>query len=79
MQLPVFSVSQIKAEYFKFLKLYLILYALPQVEDVKDRLTFTECKMTDHVFLAGDYLLNGSINAAMASGRLAAEAVVHSY
>ncbi|WP_192349545.1 NAD(P)/FAD-dependent oxidoreductase [Algoriphagus sp. Y33] len=73
------SISQIKAEYFKFLKLYLIPYALPQVEDVKDRITFTECKMTDHVFLAGDYLLNGSINAAMASGRLAAEAVVRSY
>jgi hypothetical protein len=31
------------------------------------------------VFLAGDYLLNGSINAAMTSGRLAAEAVIHSY
>ena len=38
----------------------------------------TECKITDHVYLAGDYLLNGSINAAMTSGRTAAEAVVHS-
>lgn len=36
-------------------------------------------KITDHVYLAGDYLLNGSINAAMTSGRIAAEAVIHSY
>jgi hypothetical protein len=39
----------------------------------------TECKIADHVFLAGDYLLNGSINAAMTSGRTAAEAVMYSY
>jgi hypothetical protein len=46
---------------------------------MKYTIAFTETKITDHVFLAGDYLLNGSINAAMTSGRLAAEAVIHSY
>lgn len=37
-------------------------------------------RVQDHgyVYLAGDYLLNGSINAAMTSGRIAAEAVIHS-
>jgi len=73
------SISRITAEHFKFVKSYYINYAIPTVEDMKDTIPFTECKISDHVFLAGDYLLNGSINAAMASGRIAAEAVVHSF
>lgn len=73
------SISGIKAEYFKFVKSYHIPYALPNLDDLKYSVPFTECKITDHVYLAGDYLLNGSINAAMTSGRTAAEAVVHSY
>lgn len=73
------SVSRINGEYFKFVKSYHINYAIPSVDDMKNSIPYTECKIADHVFLAGDYLLNGSINAAMASGRIAAEAVVHSY
>ncbi|WP_339751664.1 NAD(P)/FAD-dependent oxidoreductase [Algoriphagus aquimarinus] len=73
------ALSRINAEYFKFVKSYYINYAIPTVDDVKGTIPFTECKISDQVFLAGDYLLNGSINAAMASGRIAAEAVVHSY
>jgi protoporphyrinogen oxidase len=67
-----------KADQFKHLKTYLIPHALPQVGDLKFSIPFTECKVLDQVFLAGDYLLHGSINAAMTSGRTAAEAVVHS-
>jgi protoporphyrinogen oxidase len=73
------SISGVKAEYFKFIRAYHIPYALPSLEDLKYSIPMTECKITDHVYLAGDYLLNGSINAAMTSGRIAAEAVVHSY
>jgi protoporphyrinogen oxidase len=73
------DISGIKAEYFKFLKAFHIPYALPNVDDLKYNIPITECKITDHVYLAGDYLLNGSINAAMTSGRIAAEAVAHSY
>jgi protoporphyrinogen oxidase len=73
------SISRISAEYFKFVKAYYIDYAIPTVEDMKGTIPFTEAKISDYVFLAGDYLLNGSINAAMASGRIAAEAVVHSF
>ncbi len=72
-------ISGIKGDYFKYLKTYEIPYALPSLEDMRYSVAFTETKITDHVFLAGDYLLNGSINAAMTSGRLAAEAVIHSY
>jgi protoporphyrinogen oxidase len=78
-QVELEAISGIKAEYFKFVKSYHIPYALPNLEDLKYSVPFTECKITDHVYLAGDYLLNGSINAAMTSGRTAAEAVVFSY
>lgn len=73
------SISGIKAEYFKPVKQYHISYALPQVDDMKYSIPHTECKIVDQVYLAGDYLLNGSINAAMTSGRTAAEAVIHSF
>ncbi len=71
-------ISGVKAEYFKHLKTYEIPYALPTVEDMRHEVFFTEMKILENVFLAGDYLLNGSVNAAMTSGRLAAEAVLHS-
>ncbi|WP_332910546.1 FAD-dependent oxidoreductase [Algoriphagus boritolerans] len=74
-QLELEGISGIKAEYFKFVKAYHITYALPNLDDLKYSIPMTECKITDHVYLAGDYLLNGSINAAMTSGRTAAEAV----
>jgi phytoene dehydrogenase-like protein len=71
--------SGIKAEYFQFIRAYKIYHALPNLDDPKYSIPMTECKIADHVYLAGDYLLNGSINAAMTSGRTAADAVIHSY
>lgn len=73
------KISGIKSENFKFLKSYFIDYALPNLEDMRYSIASTECKIMDDIFLAGDYLLNGSINAAMTSGRIAAEAVGNSY
>ncbi|MBN3519420.1 FAD-dependent oxidoreductase [Algoriphagus lutimaris] len=72
-------ISGIKGEYFKFIKSYYISYALPSLDDIKDSIPTTECKITDYVYLGGDYLLNGSSNAAMTSGRLVAESVILSY
>ncbi|GAA0877126.1 NAD(P)/FAD-dependent oxidoreductase [Algoriphagus jejuensis] len=72
-------ISGVSAEYFQFVKAFCVSHALPFLEDLKYSIPMTECKITDHVYLAGDYLLNGSINAAMTSGRIAAEAIVHSY
>jgi protoporphyrinogen oxidase len=73
------EISGINSEFFQFVRAYAIPNALPKVDDLKHHMPFTETKITDKVYLAGDYLLNGSINAAMASGRIAAEAVIHSY
>ncbi|MBN3581843.1 FAD-dependent oxidoreductase [Algoriphagus aestuarii] len=72
-------ISGVKADFFKFIKSYYIRYALPTIDDLKASIPITECQVTDHVYLGGDYLLNGSINAALTSGRLVAESVVLSY
>ncbi|MEY3644371.1 MAG: hypothetical protein RLZZ207_1066, partial [Bacteroidota bacterium] len=72
------EISGYKGDLFKPLKTFVINHALPQVADLKFNIPFTQCKVLDQVFLAGDYLLHGSINAAMTSGRIAAEAVIHS-
>ncbi|MEM6523498.1 MAG: NAD(P)/FAD-dependent oxidoreductase [Bacteroidota bacterium] len=63
---------------FEFLASYHIPKALPINQDIKYDMAATEVKLHDDIFLAGDYLLNASLNAAMLSGRRAAEAVASS-
>lgn len=70
------ALTGIKASYFEHIKTYEILDALPQVDDMQYSISPTNTKIQDNVYLAGDYLLNGSINAAMTAGRKAAEAVL---
>ncbi|MFD2036134.1 protoporphyrinogen/coproporphyrinogen oxidase [Belliella marina] len=70
------ALSGIAAKHFKHIKTYQINEALPDVEDMKADLPFTNSRIFDHIFLAGDYLLNGSVNAAMTSGRKAVEALL---
>ena len=57
----------------KFIKLYSIPKALPNLHDIRHELNVddTSCHVPG-VFLAGDTLLNGSLNAAMMSGERAA-------
>lgn len=59
----------------KHLKSYQINRALPKIDDFQYSMKPSNSKIQEGVYLAGDYLLNGSINAAMLSGRLAAHAV----
>jgi protoporphyrinogen oxidase len=61
-----------------FLKRYDIPKALPEISDLKYTLPRTQFTLTDDIYLAGDYLLNASIDAAMRSGRLAALALLDS-
>ncbi|MCH6200807.1 FAD-dependent oxidoreductase [Aquiflexum sp. LQ15W] len=70
------ALTGIKASYFEHIKTYEIVDALPQVDDMQYTISPTNTKIIDDVYLAGDYLLNGSINAAMTAGRKAAEAVI---
>ena len=61
-----------KASDVKFLKSYRIDQALPDIQNLRTTSNPSESRLLDNVFLAGDYLFNGSLNAAMESGRLAA-------
>jgi protoporphyrinogen oxidase len=60
---------------WEHLKTYRIEYALPNQDSVTNYIAPKALHIKDNLFVAGDYLLNGSINAAMQSGRLAAEAI----
>ena len=59
-----------------FLKLYNIPKALPQLNNLQYELEPSETKLKDGVFLAGDLLLNGSLNAAMIAGERAALGII---
>lgn len=61
-----------------FLKRYDIPHALPVIADLEYNLPNTQFTLTDDIYLAGDYLLNASLDAAMRTGRLAAEAMMDS-
>jgi len=62
-----------QTEKWKYIEHYHVQKALPNQEQVRFHLDKKECKIGDYIYCAGDYLLNGSIDAALKSGRLAAE------
>jgi phytoene dehydrogenase-like protein len=64
-----------KVNSWKMLKAYRIEYALPTQESVRNTIDASEIKISETLFICGDNLLNGSINAALKTGRLAAEAM----
>jgi protoporphyrinogen oxidase len=63
-------------EVVKLLKHYQISQALPDIMNVNYQIPHTETKLKDTIFLAGDVLSNGSLNAAMLNGESAARAVI---
>ena len=65
-------------EVIRFIKQYEIPQALPDLQNIKYSLTAAETRYSDQIFLAGDILVNGSLNAAMLSGESAALAVIAS-
>lgn len=60
----------------KFIQHYQIKKALPKLSSLQYELSSTETKLTSSIFLAGDQLLNGSLNAAMIAGERAAMGVI---
>jgi len=60
---------------WKMLKTFRIKYALPNQEKVSNEVSPSEIKIGENLFICGDHLMNGSINAAMKSGRLTAELI----
>lgn len=61
-----------------FLHRYDLRRALPVNPQQRYTMQASESSLTDDIYLAGDYLLNASLDAAMRSGRLAAEAMLSS-
>lgn len=68
--------KECKIEGITFLKLYNIPKALPKLNNLQYDITPSETKLKDGVFLAGDLLLNGSLNAAILAGEKAALGVL---
>ena len=60
-----------------FLKMYTILNALPDNLTANGTASKEDITITRGVYFAGDYVLNGSLNAAMQSGEDAAKLVVN--
>ncbi|MBC6112968.1 NAD(P)/FAD-dependent oxidoreductase [Pedobacter fastidiosus] len=66
-----------ETENWELIKTYSIPYALPENRSVINDLNKSKIKLAENCFICGDHLLNGSINAAIKSGRLAAEAILN--
>jgi phytoene dehydrogenase-like protein len=63
-------------EDIRFLKSYFIPHALPKLEAPTMDLGRKQIDLGDGIYLAGDYLLGGSLNGAMVSGRRCAEVIL---
>jgi phytoene dehydrogenase-like protein len=72
-ELEVWYGNQVKD--WKKIKVYRINYALPNQEKVINELSNADIQINENLFICGDHLMNGSINAAMKSGRMVAELI----
>jgi len=59
----------------ELIKKYVIKKALPEMQQINYSLRKTETQLKERIFMAGDYLSNGSLNAAMLNGEAAGQAV----
>lgn len=65
-----------KASIVKYIHHFKIKQALPDMNDIKSSIPGDNIQMSDNVFVAGDSVLNGSLNAAMESGYIAAKTLI---
>ncbi|QJD94827.1 FAD-dependent oxidoreductase [Mucilaginibacter robiniae] len=61
---------------WQHLKTYHIAHALPEDASVRNEISPLGLKRSEHHYVCGDYLLNGSINAALKTGRMVAEMLI---
>ncbi len=64
-----------EVEDWEFLESFKINYALPNQVNVKNSITDLDIIHQKNIFICGDYLTNGSINAAMYSGKRVFETI----
>ncbi len=72
----LFSIMGLVENEIEHIKSYYIHEALPMVGEPSMTVSKNQIKIGEDIYLAGDYLLNGSLNAAMASGRYCASALI---
>lgn len=70
--------SKLGNDSLRFLHRYDVKQALPDHQHVSYNYDPSHSRIADRIFLAGDHQLNGSLDAAMRSGRLAAQAIINS-
>ncbi len=68
--------SKLDNDALRYLHRYTVRQALPELSLVTYRYDATSARVAERIFLAGDHQLNGSLDAAMRSGRLAAEGLL---
>jgi protoporphyrinogen oxidase len=68
-----------RIEDLEFLRRYRIECALPQVPDPRNDIDAQSTKLMEGVYLAGDSMLNPSLNGAIKAGELAAKAVMEKH
>ena len=61
---------------WQFIDSYHINYALPNQKNVKSSIPIKELNPTEGIYIAGDFALYGSLNAAMQSGREVADQIL---
>jgi len=64
-----------EVQHWKLLDAKKIVYALPNQKEIKNTVRSENIKLSDQLYICGDHLLNGSMNAAIKSGRLAAKVI----
>lgn len=62
-------------EFPSFIKMFHIKKALPDISDIKYEPVDEKIKYSENIYLAGDHLAMGSLNAAMASGNKVAKLI----
>lgn len=68
--------EEAKIKVSEAIKIYHVDKALPDLKSVNYCMPPTETQLTENIFLAGDILSNGSLNAAILNGKAAAQAVI---
>ncbi len=62
---------------WEHIKTYHIDYALPDATSVKNDVMLSDVKINEQLYTCGDHLMNGSLNAAMKSGRRVADMMLN--
>ncbi|MCC5939320.1 MAG: FAD-dependent oxidoreductase [Lunatimonas sp.] len=70
------ALSGIAASHFQHIKTFRITKALPILEGLRYTRPLVHYQLHDHLFVTGDHMLYGSVNAAMQAGRSAAQAIL---